>query len=45
MRFYEGLSQTEISHRTGIALGTVKSRMISALRHLRELLDEREGER
>jgi RNA polymerase sigma-70 factor (ECF subfamily) len=39
MRFYEGLSQSEIADRTGVALGTVKMRMVAALRRLRELLD------
>jgi RNA polymerase sigma-70 factor (ECF subfamily) len=34
-RFHEGLSQSEISHRTGVPLGTVKSRMVSALEKLR----------
>ena len=31
MRFYMGLSQSEISERTGIPLGTVKMRMVRAL--------------
>jgi hypothetical protein len=31
MRFYHGLSQTEIAGRTGIPLGTVKMRMVQAL--------------
>jgi RNA polymerase sigma-70 factor (ECF subfamily) len=39
MRFYEGLSQTEIAERTGIALGTVKMRMVQALGRLREALE------
>lgn len=43
MRFHEGLSQTEIAERTGIALGTVKMRMVQALGRLREML-EAEGE-
>jgi RNA polymerase sigma-70 factor (ECF subfamily) len=34
-RFHGGLSQSEISQRTGIPLGTVKSRMVSALERLR----------
>ena len=42
MRFYEGLSQTEISERTDIRLGTVKMRMVAALRRLRDLIDEEE---
>ncbi|UGS35426.1 RNA polymerase sigma factor [Capillimicrobium parvum] len=39
-RFYGGLSQSEIAERGGIALGTVKSRMVSGLRRLRAMLDE-----
>lgn len=35
MRFNDDLSQTEISDRTGIPLGTVKSRMVSGLAKLR----------
>ena len=42
MRFYEGLSQTEISERTEIRLGTVKMRMVAALRRLRDMIDEEE---
>lgn len=34
-RFHGGLSQSEISDRTGVPLGTVKSRMVSALEKLR----------
>jgi RNA polymerase sigma-70 factor (ECF subfamily) len=40
MRFYDELSQTEIATRTGLPLGTVKTRMIRALTRLRELMDE-----
>lgn len=43
MRFQLNLSQSEISERTGIPLGTVKTRMVSALEALRALLAE-EGE-
>jgi RNA polymerase sigma-70 factor, ECF subfamily len=35
MRFWEGLSQTEIAERTGQPLGTVKSRMLAGLRNLK----------
>jgi RNA polymerase sigma-70 factor (ECF subfamily) len=40
LRFYDELTQVEIAGRTGIALGTVKSRMVSGLRRLRELMEE-----
>jgi RNA polymerase sigma-70 factor, ECF subfamily len=43
MRFYEGLSQTEIADRTGIALGTVKMKMVSALETLRGLVEEEQA--
>ena len=43
MRFYEELSQTEIAERTGIALGTVKMRMVKALGRLRELIEAESG--
>ena len=36
LAYFEGLSQREISRRTGIPLGTVKSRTTAALRALRE---------
>ena len=38
-RFYFGQSQTEIAAATGLPLGTVKSRMVSGLRRLREALE------
>lgn len=38
-RFVGELSQSEISERTGIPLGTVKSRMVSALGRLRNLME------
>jgi RNA polymerase sigma-70 factor (ECF subfamily) len=38
-RFYLGQSQTEIATATGLPLGTVKSRMVSGLRRLRESLE------
>lgn len=46
MRFYEDLTQEQISERTGIPLGTVKSRMVRGLDKLRELLgdDDLSGE-
>jgi RNA polymerase sigma-70 factor (ECF subfamily) len=42
MRFYDGLSQSEIAERTGIPLGTVKMRMVAALETLRELVGSEE---
>lgn len=38
-RFYDGLSQSEISSATGVPLGTVKMRMVSGLRRLREMME------
>ena len=38
-RFYLGQCQTEIAAATGLPLGTVKSRMVSGLRRLREALE------
>ena len=43
LAYFEGLSQSEISRRTGTPLGTVKSRTTAALRALREDLDEDRG--
>jgi RNA polymerase sigma-70 factor (ECF subfamily) len=40
MRFYEGLSQSEVAERTDIPLGTVKMRMVTALRRLRDLIED-----
>lgn len=38
MAFFEGLTQTEIAARTGIALGTVKTRTLLAMKKLRTAL-------
>ena len=38
-RFHSELSQSEISERTGVPLGTVKSRMVSALERLRTQME------
>jgi RNA polymerase sigma-70 factor (ECF subfamily) len=40
LRFYAELTQTEIAQRTGLPLGTIKSRMVRGLERLRGLLDE-----
>jgi RNA polymerase sigma-70 factor (ECF subfamily) len=42
LRFYEELSQTEIAERLDLPLGTVKARMVRALRKLRTHIDEGE---
>ena len=39
LAYFEGLSQTEISRRTGLPLGTVKSRTTAALKRLRRAMD------
>ena len=43
MRFHEGLSQSEISERTGVPLGTVKTHMVRGLGRLRGMLDEEDA--
>jgi len=44
LRFYGGLTQSEIAAREDIPLGTVKTRMFTGLRRLREMIDtEEEG--
>ena len=45
LRFQIGLSQRQIVAHTGLPLGTVKSRIASALRRLREMLTEEEAPR
>ena len=39
-RFYFGQSQSQIAAETGVALGTVKSRMVSGLGRLRDALED-----
>ena len=39
MRFHREMSQSEIAAATGMALGTVKMRMVSALGRLREMIE------
>jgi RNA polymerase sigma-70 factor (ECF subfamily) len=43
LRFYDGLTQREIAAATGLALGTVKLRMVQGLDRLRVLLDGEGG--
>ena len=39
LRFYDELSQSEISTATGIPIGTVKARMVRGLTRLREMIE------
>jgi RNA polymerase sigma factor (sigma-70 family) len=40
LAYFEGLSQREISHLTGVPLGTIKSRTTAALKRLRRVLED-----
>jgi RNA polymerase sigma-70 factor, ECF subfamily len=39
LAYFEGLSQREISQRTGVPLGTIKSRTTAALKRLRQAME------
>lgn len=43
LRFHEDLSQREIAERTGLALGTIKTRMVRGLERLRDLAEDELG--
>lgn len=40
MAFFKGMTQSEISHQTGIPLGTVKTRTLLAMKKLRKALSD-----
>ena len=42
LMYFDGLSQTQIAQKTGLPLGTVKSRTLLAMRRLRTILGEME---
>jgi RNA polymerase sigma-70 factor (ECF subfamily) len=43
LAFFEGLSHSEIAKKTGIPLGTIKSRIRAGMVRMRELLEVQEG--
>jgi len=44
LAYYGGFSQSELSERLGVPLGTIKSRMFAGLTRLRDVLDDTESE-
>ena len=44
LAYFGGFTQSELAERLGLPIGTIKSRMFSALARLREILDETETE-
>jgi RNA polymerase sigma-70 factor (ECF subfamily) len=40
MGFFAGITHEEIARRTGIPLGTIKTRIRTGLRRMREMLNE-----
>ena len=42
LAYFEGMTQARIAERTGLPLGTVKTRTLAALRRLRRMLEEQE---
>ncbi|MGH9589562.1 MAG: sigma factor-like helix-turn-helix DNA-binding protein, partial [Terracidiphilus sp.] len=40
LAYFEGMTQTEIATRTGSPLGTVKTRVRTAMQALRRILDD-----
>jgi RNA polymerase sigma-70 factor (ECF subfamily) len=41
LAYFEGMTQSEIAARTGSPLGTVKSRVRTAMQSLKQVFDER----